>query len=130
MTNNQQQGATPSIVIPDEVRQKFPEILTLILGSESMNDDERQYWITILLIMTPEQRTELKRILVNEKEQLAAIDRKYTKSASRASEDVRKVEEERGQRREERKKVEEAARTEEEMKAGDILEKIEGESGV
>src|SRR3989338_6529681 len=66
------------LTISDEVKAKYPELVTLILGSESMNDEERQYWINILPIMTPDQIENLRNILTSEREQLAAIDKKYS----------------------------------------------------
>ena len=69
-----QSGAT-GLKIPDDVRSKFPELIDLIVASESMNDEERQYWINILPIMTPEQTEDLRGILDNERKQLEAIDK-------------------------------------------------------
>lgn len=43
-----------------------------------MNNEERQYWINILPIMTQEQIKNLEEILASEKKQLAAIDKKYS----------------------------------------------------
>src|SRR3989339_1897774 len=71
--------AQSGLIIPDDIRQKFPELIELILGSESMNDEERQYWINILPVMTPDQIASLKDILETERRQLSAIDQKYAK---------------------------------------------------
>lgn len=79
------QPATTGLVIPPEVQEKFAAILVLIQGSESMNNEERQYWINILPIMTPEQLKNLQEILSSEKKQLAAIDAKYSKEMSQVS---------------------------------------------
>ncbi len=122
--------AKPAAVqIPDDLRQKFPELIDLILKSESMNDEERQYWVNILPVMTPEQVQNLKDILTNEREQLAAIDRKYSKEIEKIGSDqlLRKVDEERRKRREDRSKTEDQARMEEEEKTADILGKIQSE---
>jgi hypothetical protein len=73
------------LVIPAETEAKFGPLLALIKGSESMNDEERQYWINILPIMTPDQLKNLEDILQNEKQQLAAIDAKYSKEMSAIS---------------------------------------------
>ncbi len=78
-------GAPPptgGLTIADDVLAKFGPIIELIKGSESMNNEERQYWINILPIMTPEQLQNLQEILDNEKKQLAAIDAKYSKEVS------------------------------------------------
>ena len=122
--------AKPAAVqIPDDLRQKFPELIDLILKSESMNDEERQYWVNILPVMTPEQVQNLRDILTNEREQLAAIDRKYSKEIEKIGSDqlLRKVDEERRKRREDRSKTEDQARMEEEEKTADILGKIQSE---
>ena len=122
--------AKPATVqIPDELRKKFPELIELILKSESMNDEERQYWVNILPVMTPEQVQNLKDILVNEREQLAAIDRKYAKEIEKIGSDqlLKKVDEERRKRREERSKSEDKTRLEEEERATEILGKIQSE---
>ena len=69
---------------------KDEELIKLIRGSESMDDKERSYWINILPKMTSEQRAELKKILVKERDDLAEIDRKYPKEI----EAIRKKQEE------------------------------------
>ncbi len=79
------QPAATGLVIPPEVQEKFAAMLVLIQGSESMNNEERQYWINILPIMTPEQLKNLQDILSSEKKQLAAIDAKYSKEMSQVS---------------------------------------------
>lgn len=63
--------------IPYSVEQNHPKLVQLILETESMNDDERQYWFQILPIMTTEQIQRLEQILIHEKEQLAQLDQKY-----------------------------------------------------
>ena len=65
--------------IPQDVKDKYPDLIALILESASMNDDERQYWFSILPIMTQDQVTRLREILTTEKQKLAEIDQKYQK---------------------------------------------------
>lgn len=115
--------------ISEDLKKKFPELIELILASESMNDEERQYWVNILPVMTPEQIQNLKDILTNEKEQLAAIDRKYAKEIERIGEGtlLKQVEEERRKRRDERGKKEASNRQEEEAMTQDLLGKIQRE---
>jgi hypothetical protein len=92
-----------------------------------MNDEERQYWVNILPVMTPEQIQNLKDILSNEREQLAAIDRKYAKEIERIGESklIEQVDEERRRRREQRRATEETAKHEEEAAAAELLGKIQ-----
>jgi len=82
---DQTTSTVTGLIIPPEVQEKFAPILTLLQGSESMNNEERQYWINILPIMTPEQLKNLQEILSSEKKQLAAIDAKYSKEMSQVS---------------------------------------------
>ena len=116
-----------ALVIPPETLAKFPEILALIQGSESMNDEERQYWINILPIMTPEQVANLKQILDNEKSQLAAIDKKYSKEISALGQEdlLRRADEERRSRRETLYSAERKEEEAEDVKTEDLLKKIE-----
>ena len=49
------------------VKDKFPDLIDLIKQTESMNDEEREYWFQILPIMTEDQIRKFRDILVNEK---------------------------------------------------------------
>lgn len=69
--------------IPETVRKQYPDLIPLILSTESMNDDERQYWFQILPIMTDEQVTKLREILTNEKKQLEKLDTNYEQEIKR-----------------------------------------------
>ncbi len=122
-----QQGGTAALQIPEDLRQKHPELVELILGSESMNNEERQYWVNILPIMTPEQVTNLRDILLNEKRQLEAIDRKYAKQIQQIGSEqlVKKTEEERRKRRTDLQTKEEQHRTEEEQTEEQLLQQIQ-----
>jgi isopropylmalate/homocitrate/citramalate synthase len=118
-----------TLVIPPETQEKFGEILLLIQGSESMNDEERQYWINILPIMTPEQIGNLRQILDNEKSQLASIDRKYSKEISDLGQQdlLRRADEQRRTQRQKLKSAEQQSEEAEEVDAEDVLKKIEAE---
>lgn len=72
--------------IPEMVRTTYPDLVPLILQTESMNDDERQYWFQILPIMTDDQVKKLRDILSNEKQQLAEIDKQYNKEVKEINE--------------------------------------------
>jgi len=117
----------PTIVIPPETQQKFGEIIALIQASESMNDEERQYWINILPIMTPEQVGNLRQILDNEKSQLAAIDKKYSKEISALGQEelIRQADEVRRNRRLKLKTTERQSEEAEDTQTEDLLKKIE-----
>ncbi|QQR54858.1 hypothetical protein IPG41_06800 [Candidatus Peregrinibacteria bacterium] len=51
--------------------------MEMIKKTESMTDEEREYWFQILPIMTEDQVTRLKSILVEEAAQLAKLDDQY-----------------------------------------------------
>lgn len=123
------QGTSTTLVVPPETEQKFAEIIALIRSSESMNDEERQYWINILPIMTPEQVDNLRKILTTERDQLSAIDRKYTKEISSLGQEevLRRAGELRSSRRKELTKQEAANEEAEDKAAEDLLKKIEVE---
>lgn len=76
-----QTAATPAVLakfdIPETVKKQYPDLIPLILETESMTDDERQYWFQILPIMTDDQVVRLREILASEKEKLAEIDKEY-----------------------------------------------------
>ncbi len=122
------QSSIAQLVIPDETKQKFPELVELILGSESMNDEERQYWINILPAMTPDQLKSLDKILTTEKKQLAAIDKKYAKEIDEIGKEkvIAKTAEERRKKKKKRVKKETTSREEDESAAEDLLKEIEG----
>ncbi|KKW40956.1 hypothetical protein A2454_00325 [Candidatus Peribacteria bacterium RIFOXYC2_FULL_55_14] len=119
--------AQSGLIIPDDIRQKFPELIELILQSESMNDEERQYWINILPIMTPDQIENLRGILQNEKEQLAAIDNKYSKQIEQMGQEelIRRTEVERRGRRTQLQSDEATHSAQDEEQAEELLKQIE-----
>ena len=123
------QGTSTTLVIPPETEQKFSDIVALIRSSESMNDEERQYWINILPIMTPEQVENLRKILTTERDQLSAIDRKYSKEISTLGQEevLRRAGELRNSRRKELTQQEAASEEAEDKVAEDLLKKIEVE---
>ncbi|MBU0766380.1 hypothetical protein KKF55_01160 [Patescibacteria group bacterium] len=120
-------ASSTNLVIPDETKKKFPDIIKLIVSSESMNDEERQYWINILPVMTPDQLSSLKDILDTEKKQLAAIDKKYAKEIETIGTKklVEKTETERRKRRLGRREKETESQTQDTEVADDLLKQIE-----
>lgn len=118
---------TSALSIPPEIQEKFGPLLELIKASESMNDEERQYWINILPVMTPEQLKNLEDILVNEKKQLAAIDEKYSNQAaeSKQLENAKVLEEKIKTQKKKREEIEQEEAKKEEVAEEDILGKIQ-----
>ena len=127
-------GQKSGLQIPDDVLKTHGDLIALVRQSESMNDEERQYWINILPIMTPEQVQNLRDILENERKQLAAIDAKYQTEIEKLgqAEVVKQTEEERTKRRLERSGKEAAHKEQEDRAADDLLQQIEqtGSNGV
>lgn len=72
--------------IPKLAKEKYPELVELIKTTESMDDQEREYWFQILPIMNADQVDRLKNILATEKQQLAELDQEYEQELNRLNE--------------------------------------------
>ncbi len=121
-------GSSSSVFVPLTLRQQFPDVIEMILQSESMNDEERQYWIDILPIMNAEQMEQLQTILKQEREQLAAIDAKFGKEivdGAKPEKSVEEITESRKQRIQERSNKEQEAETVEATAEEEILKKVQ-----
>ena len=66
-----------TFIISDEILAQYNELIDLILATESMDDDERQYWFDIMPSMTDEQIDRLYSILDTEKKKLEKLEEKY-----------------------------------------------------
>lgn len=66
-----------TFTILDEIQVKYPELVDLIIGSESIDNNEKQYWFDILPSMTDEQVDRLFNILMTERRQLEELNMKY-----------------------------------------------------
>ncbi len=74
-----------ALIIPDETKEKYPDLVEKIKNSKSMNNSERNYWLQVLPVMTPEQVKELEDILDTEIRKLKEIDEKYSKMEAAAA---------------------------------------------
>ena len=63
--------------IPEKFLTEYPELVEMILRSESMNDGERQYWFNLSEVMNAEQIEKLRGILTRERTKLSEIEAKY-----------------------------------------------------
>ncbi|MGL5830747.1 MAG: hypothetical protein ACRCZE_01215 [Candidatus Altimarinota bacterium] len=72
--------------IPKFVKENYGDLVELIKSTESMDDQEREYWFQILPIMNKDQIDKLKNILNTEKDQLAALDQEYEQELNRLNE--------------------------------------------
>ncbi len=73
-------------IIPKSIQDKYPELIELIKVTESMDDQERQYWFQIMPIMSAEQIEKFRNILQTEKDQLKKLDDEYTAELNRLNE--------------------------------------------
>ncbi|MBD3270753.1 hypothetical protein GF376_04460 [Candidatus Peregrinibacteria bacterium] len=72
--------------IPKIVWDKYPDLIKLIKETESMDDEEREYWFQVLPIMTDHQVEKFKKILITEKQQLAELDKEYEQELQKLNE--------------------------------------------
>ena len=70
---------TQNFQISEELQAKYPELIELIIKTESMDDDERQYWFDIMPSMTDAQIDRLFDILETERRKLQELEVKYQK---------------------------------------------------
>jgi len=64
-------------IVPPIIREKFPDLIKLIYETESMDAEEREYWLQIMPIMSEDQIVKFREILVTERDQLTALDQQY-----------------------------------------------------
>lgn len=113
------------LVIPPATLDSFPEFVALIQKSASMNTEERQYWIDMLPDMTEDQLSQLRAILVNERDQLASIDATFVAQEEETTEPAGQTTEERLQRARERSEKEQADRSSEQAAVEQALQELE-----
>ncbi len=63
--------------ILDEIEQQYPELIKLTLATESMDNNEKQYWFDILPSMTDDQVDRLFDILETERKKLEELEIRY-----------------------------------------------------
>jgi len=66
-----------SFAIDEKMSNSHPELIKLILNTESMDDEERQYWFGIMPTMNDKQIDRLFEILETERVKLEALELKY-----------------------------------------------------
>lgn len=75
MAEIKQNGKT--FYISDDMQAEYPELIKLILATESMDDEERQYWFDIMPSMNDNQIDRLFNILETERKKLEELEAKY-----------------------------------------------------
>jgi len=111
--------AESKYIVPKLVRTKFPDLIKLIFETESMDKEEREYWLQIMPIMTEDQISKFRGILVNEKEQLSKLDKSHKKVVPQIDEAKLRA------KMEKRKKQEESMQEEEETTEENLLSQLE-----
>lgn len=71
------------LVLLEKIQTKYPKLVDLIVTTESMEHDEKQYWFDILPSMTDAQRKKLFNILSTERKKLNELEKKYQKEAEK-----------------------------------------------
>ncbi len=84
MATIQQDGFTFQIL--DEIQAQYAELVKLVLRTESMDNNEKQYWFDILPSMTPEQVDRLFDILETERRKLEELEVKYQEEIKKLNE--------------------------------------------
>jgi hypothetical protein len=110
--------AESKYIVPKIIREKFSDLVKLIFETESMDQEEREYWLQIMPIMSEEQIVKFRDILVNEKKQLEQLDNKYESEMSTLNNKyVAEIDE-----AEMRKKMESLKKAEQAGEAGEVSE--------
>ncbi len=110
--------------ISEETLAQYKELVDLILNTESMDDDERQYWFDILPSMTDEQIDRLFNILDTEKKKLEKLETKYQDEIKNLNE-KHLIEWQEFQMKDSKKKIKEEEAKEKKEDAEDVLEMLE-----
>ena len=66
-----------TFTILEVLQVRFPELIDLILNSESIDNAQKQYWLDILPSMTNEQIDRLFNILMTEKIEIEKLDLQF-----------------------------------------------------
>lgn len=93
--------------ILDEIQAQYPELVKLVLNTESMDNNEKQYWFDILPSMTDEQVDRLFDILETERRKLEELELKYQEEIKSLNE-KHLIEWQSFQTQENRKKIQQA----------------------
>lgn len=112
-------------IVPDLVRDEFPDLVKLIYETESMDQEEREYWLQIMPIMSKEQIEKFRGILTNERDQLANLGNQGGAAAKEVASPVLS-EEEMHKRMVVIAEKEAAAEEEEKQREADLLKQIMG----
>ena len=106
--------------IDDEILAKYDELVKMILATESMDDDERQYWFDIMPSMTETQIDRLYNILDTERQKLQELELKYQEEIKELNE-KHLIEWQEFQMKDSKKKIAKAEAADKSDDADDVL---------
>jgi len=92
-------------IVAEKLYEKDKELIMLILISQAMNDDEKQYWFNLSEVMSDEQLLKLYDILRREQQKIKEIEEKYATKEPINQEELLKRAEESKQKRKEAQQV-------------------------
>lgn len=109
--------------VNDEMQAQYNELVKLILETESMDDDEKQYWFDIMPSMTDDQIDRLFNILDTEKKKLNALEDKYQNEIKKLNE-KHLIEWQEFQLKDSKQKIKTAQDADKEDDADDVLKML------
>ena len=117
-----------TLIVPEETAKQYPDLVNLIKASHSMDNEERQYWVDVLPIMSEDQIGNLESILDNEKQQINQADDAYAKGMGEVTKNVKVTFDETIYREKKNARVEAERMHEEEesLHEESILKELEG----
>ncbi len=110
--------------ILDEIEKQYAELVKLILATESMDNNEKQYWFDILPSMTDDQIDRLFDILETERKKLEELEVRYQEEI-RALNEKHLIEWQEFQSKDTRAKVAKAEASDKKDDAEEILEMLQ-----
>ncbi len=122
-----QEPKAVALKISPEAQEKFPDLIEMIKVSPSMKEEERQYWVDALPVMTDDQVQNLRGILENEKAKIEEADKNFNKGVQGAADKAKAAFDEAAYREKKKLRVE-AEQKEETAEAeaeADILSQLE-----
>lgn len=105
------------------MQAQYNELVKLIIETESMDDDEKQYWFDIMPSMTDDQIDRLFNILDTEKKKLEALEEKYQTEIKKLNE-KHLIEWQEFQMKDSKQKIKAAQDSESEDDADDVLKML------
>ena len=112
-----------TFIIDEQSQTKYPELIKMILATESMDDDERQYWFDIMPSMTDKQIDRLFGILDTERKKLEELETKYQDEIKQLNE-KHLIEWQDFQMKDSKKKIAQEEAKDEDEDADDVLKML------